>query len=829
MVSDSHENHCRTGLDPDGIREGFEAHLKYTLGKDKYTATLHNRYIALAYTIRDRLIARWIETQQKHHKRNVKRVYYLSLEYLMGRVITNNVINLGMEKAVWQAMKDLGLDWYELAEAEVDAGLGNGGLGRLAACFLDSLATLEIPAIGYGLRYEYGIFRQRFHEGRQQEEPDDWLRQGNPWEIQRPEYRFPVHLHGKVIMEGGDRSVGARCVYTRPLIGIPYDIPIVGYGGKTVNTLRLWSARAAEEFDFEDFSQGDYIAAVENKVSAENITKVLYPEDTMYEGKELRLKQQYFFVTCSLQDIVRRFKADNDDLLKLPDRVAIQLNDTHPALAIPGMMRILVDQEGLDWDTAWNITVRCFGYTNHTLLPEALEKWSVEMFDHLLPRNLQIIYEINDRFLKEVSSRYPGDSDRLRRMSLIQEGSSRQVRMAHLSIVGSHSTNGVANLHTELLKKNVVPDFNDMFPERFNAKTNGITQRRWLLRSNPILARLITEMIGDRWIIDLSELRNLIPLAEDPVFRDRFQTVKRACKRALALYMQETYGFRVDAESMFDVQVKRIHEYKRQLLNALHIASSYRRLRENPGMDVVPRTFLFGGKAAPGYRAAKDIIKLINNLARVINDDKTIGNKIRVYFLPDYRVSLAERIIPASDLSEQISLAGTEASGTGNMKFMLNGALTVGTLDGANIEMMEEVGRENIFIFGMTSEEAAKRAGTYDPRRVYETNEELRKTVDFLFSSHFELGEKGVLDPVRRLLFDAGDRYMNFADFTRYVEAQKQVEELYRDQDQWARKAILNIACSGKFSSDRTIKEYAEEIWHVSPSPIEVDEQKSER
>jgi len=815
------EPQARRGHDPESIKLGFAGHLKYSLAKDRYTATHHDRYLALALAIRDRLIERWIETQQTHHDLRVKRVYYLSLEFMLGRLMGSNVINLGIEGSVREAMSELGLDWEELRDEEVDAGLGNGGLGRLAACFMDSLATMQIPAFGYGIRYDYGIFNQRIEGGCQVEEPDDWLRGGNPWELPRLDYRVPVHFGGRVETAHERGRQVPKWVDSRAVIGVPYDTPIVGYGGSTVLTLRLWSARAAEEFDFQDFNQGDYVAAVESKVSAENITKVLYPNDNVYAGKELRLKQQYFFVACSLHDILRRFKKDSSDWDELPDKVAIQLNDTHPALAVPEMMRLLVDVEGLDWERAFDLTVRCFGYTNHTLLPEALEKWPVDMIERLLPRHLQIIYEINHRFLGDVASRYPGDVDRLRRMSIIEEEPIRQVRMAHLCIVGSHSTNGVAALHTELLKRKVVPDFYEFFPDRFNSKTNGITQRRWLLKANPLLAALITEAIGEDWITDLSQLKRLAPLAEDGSFRERFRRVKYQAKIALGDFMRASYGWWADPDTIFDVHVKRIHEYKRQLLNALHIIVLYNRIRANPNVDIFPRTFIFAGKAAPGYHMAKLIIRLVNAIADVVNNDPVVANRLKVFFLPNYRVSLAEKIIPAADVSEQISTAGTEASGTGNMKFMLNGALTLGTLDGANIEIAEEVGRENVFIFGLTAEEVAELAPSYDPWERYAKDPETREALDLLFSGHFSGGDKGVFEPIRSALLERGDKYMHLADLPAYAEAQRQVEALYRDREAWTRKAILNVAHSGKFSSDRTISEYAREIWNVKPCPID--------
>jgi starch phosphorylase len=806
--------------DPETIKVHFGEHLKHTLGRDHYTATMHDRYLALALVVRDRLVERWIATQQAHHRKNVKRVYYLSMEWLPGRSLGNNVSNLGMEDAVRKAMADLGLDWVRLRDEEVDAGLGNGGLGRLAACFLESLATMQIPAMGYGLRYDYGIFRQTIENGYQVERPDDWLRGGHPWEIARPDYLIPVRFEGRVEMGREGRKQVFHWFDTRTVLGMPYDVPIVGYGGKTVNTLRLWGARAAEEFDLQDFEHGDYIAAVETKVAAENLTRVLYPDDRVAAGRELRLRQEYFFVACCLYDILRRFKADNLPWSELPNRIAVQLNDTHPALAVPELMRLLLDQEGLNWEQAWDLTVRSLGYTNHTLMGEALERWPVDMIQRLLPRHLQIIYEMNQRFLRLVATRHADDGGRLARMSLVEEGPVRQVRMAHLAIVGSHATNGVSAIHSELVKSRLVPDLYEMYPGRFTSVTNGVTQRRWLLKANPPLASLISEAIGDGWITDLGQLRRLAPLADDASFRERFRDARRQAKTALAEYLQPKYGWALRTDSMFDVHVKRIHEYKRQLLKVIHVVVLYNRLRKDPRRDIVPRTFLFGGKAAPGYAVAKLLIKLIHNVAAVIDQDPAVAGRMQVFFVPDYRVSLAERIIPAADVSEQVSTAGTEASGTGNMKFMLNGALTVGTLDGANIEILQEVGKENIFIFGLTAQEAADLAPHYDPRQPYEADGEVREALDLVFSEHFNREEPGIFDPIRQALLEEGDRYMILADLRPFIEVHDRVEALYRSPDEWTRKAILNVASSGKFSSDRAIAEYAERIWRVAPCPI---------
>ena len=803
----------------EALREDFERHLRRTLAKDRYTATDRDRYFALALTVRDRLIERWIATQQTHHKKNVKRIYYLSLEFLIGRLLGNNVINLKLEDSCRAAMADLGLAWEPLRDREVDAGLGNGGLGRLAACFLDSMSTLGLPAIGYGLRYDFGIFNQKIVNGYQVEQPDEWLKLGYPWEIAHPEFSFPVQFEGRVEVISGPRGREWRWVDTKSVVGMPYDLPVVGYGGNTVNTLRLWSAKAAEEFDLDDFNRGEYVDAVANKVLAENLTKVLYPNDNVFEGKELRLKQQYFFVSCSLQDILRRFKSDGNRWEAFPDKVFLQLNDTHPTLVIPELMRLLMDREGIGWDQAWEITTHATGYTNHTILPEALEKWPVSMLERLLPRHLQIIYEINARFMRDVATRYLHDEDRLRRMSLIEESGERHVRMAHLAIVGSCSVNGVAKLHSELLRNSVLRDFAEYWPAKFNNKTNGITPRRWLLKANPALAQLITDTIGEGWITDLDQLRKLEPLADHPSFQERFFAAKRRNKEALAGLIERELGIPVSPDSLFDVQVKRLHEYKRQLLLMLYVVVLYSRLKRDPALDIAPRTFILSAKAAPGYAMAKLIIKLIHQVAEVVNRDPQTCDKLKVVFLPNYRVSLAERIIPAADLSEQISLAGTEASGTGNMKLQLNGALTIGTLDGANLEIMEEVGQENIFIFGLNAQEVERRRPGYNPREIYDSDEEIRRAIDLVERDFFSMLEPGIFRPLTQELL-SGDHYMLLADFRDYIQAQDRVDAAYRDRSGWIRKAILNVARAGKFSSDRTIREYASEIWRVDPCEV---------
>ncbi len=805
------------GMDVDSLIRSFNFHLTCTLAKDEFSATNQDRYQALALAVRDRLVGRWIHTQQTYHKNNVKRICYLSLEFLIGRAMGNNVISLLLEDTCREAMKRLGLDWDVLRDIEVDAALGNGGLGRLAACFLDSMATLKLPGIGYGIRYDYGVFRQRLENGYQVEDPDNWLRYGNPWEVAHPELSFIVNFEGRAEPRGHDRWtwVGAR-----PIVGMAYDTPIVGYGSYNVNNLRLWSARATDEFHFQDFSRGSYVEAVEDKVMAENLTKVLYPNDAVYAGRELRLRQQYFFVSCSIQDIVRRFKSDNKDWQQFPDKVFIQMNDTHPALVVAELMRILMDKEDLDYDVAWELTVNSTGYTNHTLLPEALERWPVSMFERLLPRHLHIIYEINSRFIRKVATRYPGDLDRLRRMSLIQEEPEKAVRMANLAVVGSRSTNGVAAIHSRLLREGILRDFWEFFPERFNNKTNGVTPRRWLLKANPRLSALIRERIGDGWITELDQLRGLEKLAEDAGFRKQIRDIKRANKVALADFIKRQVGVEVSPDSIFQVQVKRIHEYKRQLLLCLYIISLYERIKRDPSVDVLPQTFIFGGKAAPAYQMAKLIIKLIYQIGGVINYDPEVKDRLKVIFLPDYRVSLAEKIIPAADISVQISTAGMEASGTGNMKFAMNGALTVGTLDGANIEIKEEVGDDNIFIFGLTAEEVERQRPGYNPHRFYEQDDDIRRTIDLMRNDFFSLTEPGIFRPILQNLLEHGDYYMNLADMRGFIDAQARIDQAYRDQESWSRKAILNIARTGRFSSDRTIGEYASEIWKVEPVEV---------
>lgn len=804
------------------IQDAFFRHLELSLGKDKYSATTYDKYLALAFAARDRLIARWIRTQQTYYRQNARRVYYISMEFLMGRTLGNALVNLGIDDAAREAMYDLGMDLNDLRGQELEAGLGNGGLGRLAACFLDSMATLELPAYGYGIRYDYGMFHQKIRDGFQHEHPDNWLRLPNPWEIRRPEYTVPIHFKGKVVSRKNAQGVTVfDWIETENVLACAYDTPVPGYGNNTVNTLRLWSAQSSDEFGLHYFNSGDYLEATKDIALAESISKVLYPNDNSMNGKELRLKQQYFMCAATLHDILRRHKKFHKDCSGLAEKACIQLNDTHPAISIPEMMRLLVDEEGMSWEHAWDITTRVFAYTNHTLLPEALEKWGVDLLGRLLPRHLQIIFEINYRFLKQVSWKYPGDSGRLRRMSLIEEEGERAVRMAYLAVVGSHAVNGVAALHTELLKSRVLSDFHEMQPGKIHNKTNGITPRRWLYKANPTLASLITEKIGDGWVRDFSRVRDVERWADDADFLERWREIKRHNKSRLADWIRYTQDVEVDPGSMFDVQVKRIHEYKRQALNALHIVHLYNRIKAGDAAGITPRTFLFGGKAAPGYHVAKLIIKLINSVGAVVNGDPDSRDLLRVVFLEDYRVSLAEKIFPASDLSEQISTAGTEASGTGNMKFAINGALTIGTLDGANIEIREQVGEENIFIFGLTAEEvqARKRAG-YDPAAVLDGNPALQGVMDLFRAGHFCPEDPSLFAPFLDGLLKR-DEYMLFADFAPYVTCQEHVARLYGDQETWTRKAVLNLARMGTFSSDRTIAEYNRDVWKASPISIE--------
>ena len=800
------------------LRDAILRHVRYTLGRVEGTATPRDLFTAVALATRDRIVDRMLATEDRYVKAGAKRVHYLSMEFLIGKLLENNLACLGLREVAREAVGSLGGDWEEVVESEPDAGLGNGGLGRLAACYLDSLATLGMPGYGYGINYEFGLFKQGIERGYQKEQPDNWLAYGTPWEFERSDQVCFVPVYGR-IEHSRDREGAYNPMWLdwQVIVGLPYKLPVVGYGGHTVNVLRLYEARSSSEFDMRIFNQGDYLRAVEAKMGSERVSKILYPSDLVASGRELRLTQEYFLVACALRDITRRFLAEHEDLERFPDKVAIQMNDTHPTLAVAELMRILVDENMLPWDKAWDLCVRTFGFTNHTLMPEALEKWPIVLLGRLLPRHLQIIYEINRRFLERVEVRWPGDVERLGRMSLIQEGPEKRVRMANLAIVGSHSINGVSALHSELVKSVLVPDFAEMWPERFNNKTNGVTPRRWLLVANPGLAALINEAIGDAWITDLDRLRDLEPYAEDAEFRRRFMAVKRANKERLAGMITAECAVKPDTEGMFDVQVKRIHEYQRQLLKVLHAVHEYLRIVEDEDAPTAPRTVIFGGKAAPGYYAAKMVIKLIHCVGGVVNRDPAVDGRLQVVFLPDYRVSLAEKIIPAADLSEQLSTAGAEASGTGNMKFALNGALTMGTYDGANIEIAEEAGEENVYIFGLRADEIQRLRDTdgYDPRRFYEETPWLRRVLDALRDGLFNPDEPGLFTWIYEALVDGGDHYFHLADMPSYVEAQERAARDFLQPDVWARKAILNVARCGKFSSDRSVREYAAGIWGV--------------
>uniref|UniRef100_A0A914PAB2 Alpha-1,4 glucan phosphorylase n=2 Tax=Panagrolaimus TaxID=55784 RepID=A0A914PAB2_9BILA len=807
------------------IKKAFNRHLHFSLIKDRNVATPRDYYFALADTVRDHLVSRWIRTQQYYYEHDPKRVYYISLEFYMGRTLTNTMLCLAMQATVDEALYQLGLNIEELDELEEDAGLGNGGLGRLAACFLDSMATLGIPACGYGLRYEYGIFKQSIRDGWQCEEPDDWLRFGNPWEKARPEYMLPVNFYGRVEKDENGRS---KWVDTHVVFAMPYDTPVPGFRNNVVNTLRLWSAKAENHFHLKFFNDGDYVQAVMDRNLSENITRVLYPNDNVFVGKELRLKQEYFLVAATLQDIIRRFKSSKYGLREtvridfdtFPDKVAIQLNDTHPSIGIPELIRLLVDIEGLSFDQAFDIGVRSFAYTNHTLLPEALERWPTSLLQNLLPRHLEIIYEINARFLAQVEKRYPGDFDRLRRMSIVEEDGDKRINMAHLCIVGSHTVNGVAALHSKLLQIDTFKDFAEFYQGKFQNKTNGITPRRWLLLCNPSLADVIIEKIGEDWVTNLDLLQQLKKLDNNAGFLDTLGQIKTDNKVRVAQFIKEEFNVDIDPSSMYDVHVKRIHEYKRQLLNALHVITLYNRIKADPTAKIVPRTVMFGGKAAPGYHMAKQIIKLINSVATVVNNDPIVGNKLKVVFLENYRVSMAEKIIPAADLSEQISTAGTEASGTGNMKFMLNGALTIGTLDGANVEMMEECGNENIFIFGMTVEDV-----TELQKRGYNANDFIAKSpglaqcIDQIENGFFTPDHPDLLKDLANSVRHH-DRFLVCADYDAFIKKQDEVSQVYLDRQKWLKMCLHNIASCGKFSTDRTISEYATEIWGIEPNAI---------
>jgi len=811
--------HEQVNLGLNAVRQSITDHLMYSVGKDPITATDRDWFFTLAYVVRERLIENWMTTMRRYYSNDAKRVYYLSMEFLIGRSLMNGMLNIGFVDEVRQACVDAGIDMDKIQEMEFDAALGNGGLGRLAACFLDSMATVGLPGYGMGIRYEYGIFNQKIEDGWQVEHPDNWLRYGNPWEFPRPEVLYPVKFHGRVVQYKDEHgNLHHHWIDTDDVMAMAYDTPIPGYGLDTVNNMRLWSAKASRDFDLKYFNEGNYIKAVEDKNESENLSKVLYPDDTTAMGRELRLKQQYFFVSASLQDIWYRFRKHHNSFDDLPDKVAIQLNDTHPSIAIPELMRLLLDLHHLDWDHAWDITTRTFSYTNHTLMPEALETWPIALFESILPRHMQIIYEINKHFLSGVIHHFPGDSHLVNRMSIIDEDHGRRIRMAHLAIVGSHHVNGVAQLHSELMKTTIFADFDRYYPGKLTNITNGITPRLWLNQANPGLARLITSHIGKGWITDLSQLRELANLADDNSFQAEFHAVKRANKERLAKLVTDRLGLQINPESLFDVQVKRIHEYKRQLLNLLHVITLYNRIRSNPSLEIMPRTVIIAGKAAPGYAAAKLIIKLVNSVADIIDNDPAVRGLLKLVFIPNYDVTTAVDIIPAADLSQQISAAGTEASGTGNMKLALNGALTIGTLDGANIEIMEEVGADNIFIFGLNTQEvAALKNSGYNPWDFYHANGELKLALDMIASGYFSPEQTDRFRPIVDNLTHGGDNYLLLADYAAYISAQERVGVLYRDQQQWTRRAILNVAGMGKFSSDRTISEYAANIWGAKP------------
>ncbi len=795
----------------------YERHLLFDNVRASSEIGNRERYEAVARSVRDILSQRWEKTEEVYDRENPKRVYYLSMEFLIGRSLNNNVVNLGLGPLADRFFQRHQLDELALLSEEPDAGLGNGGLGRLAACFLESMATMQLPGMGYGLRYEYGIFKQSIVDGWQREQPDNWLRRPDPWEVARPHLAVPVELECSFEVRGG--SLRAIAGVPSSLLGIPYDRPVVGYGGKTINTLRLWASATPHVFDFQEFSAGDFVGALAERLTAETVTRVLYPDDSTSMGQGLRFVQEYFLVACSLADLVRRFQKSNSNWDDLPTKVAIQLNDTHPSLAVAELMHILLDTAKLDWERSWDLTKRTLAYTNHTLLPEALEKWPVRWFELMLPRHLEIILEIDRRLREEVQTRWPGDNGRIERIAIVEQGN-HLVRMAHLAIAGSHSTNGVAEIHSKLLRNVTVSDLAELYPDRFNNKTNGVTPRRWLLLSNPGLAECISEAIGDRWIANATDLERLRSLADDSGFISAVQTAKRKAKVGFADWLMAQAGVQVDPDTIFDSQVKRIHEYKRQLLNGLRVVALYHRLRQNPSLDMPPRTFFFAGKAAPAYHAAKLIIKFLNNLAATIDGDPLVRGRLRLLFLPDYCVSLAEQLIPASDVSNQISMAGYEASGTSNMKFMMNGALTIGTRDGATIEMAEAAGEENFFLFGLTADQVANSRCWYSPGWHYENEPEIRAVLDLIFSGEFSRNEPAVTDALRNILLVGGDTYMHLADFTSYMDADSNLQSLYRKPEAWSRKAILNIAASGRFSSDRTIAEYARDIWEIAPCPL---------
>jgi starch phosphorylase len=820
-MSDERSN-GRTGKTVEAFKEAILNKLYYSKGTTIHSASRHDAYVSLALTVRDHLIENWRKTTEAHYAANPKFVYYLSAEYLLGSQLKQNLVYTSTDELARQALAEFNLDLDDFILMDIEPGLGNGGLGRLAACYIDSLATMNIPAVGYGIRYEFGIFKQSFRDGWQLEKPDEWLFTGNPWEFQHPDNMVNVNFGGRTVHYMDESGVfRVRWDPGYSVLGEPYHMLVPGYGTKNVNLLRLWRARATDEFDLKSFDVGDYIRAVEDKVYSENITKVLYPNDNTYQGKELRLKQQYFFVACSLRDIIRRFNFHNLDWKELPKKVVIQLNDTHPVIAIPELMRILIDEEDLDWDSAWEIVKRTFAYTCHTLLPEALEKWPVSLFERLLPRHLEIIYEINQRFLRSIRIKFPDDVNRLVSMSIIEEGDERQVRMAHLASVGSFSINGVAELQTDLLRQRTLKEFFEVFPEKFNNKTNGVTPRRFMRMANPALSTLISQKIGDGWLRDLTQLQRLESFISEPEFRETWQEVKRANKLTLARYIDSKYGLEINPDSIFDVMVKRLHEYKRQLLKTLHIVTLYNRLKANPDLDIAPRTFIFGAKAAPGYYMAKLIIKLINSIGSVINEDPIVNDRLKLVFLENFNVTLAEMIYPAADISEQISLAGKEASGTGNMKFALNGAITTGTLDGANIEIRERVGEENFFLFGLTADEVfSLRERGYNPLEYYRQNPELRAVIERISSGFFSDGDSNLFRPIIEDLV-RNDTFMLFADYQSYIDCQEQAAHAYLDKDSWTRMSILNVARCGFFSSDRSIQQYIDDIWKVDPVLVE--------
>nr|VFJ48298.1 MAG: starch phosphorylase [Candidatus Kentron sp. DK] len=807
-------------MDAETLREDFRRHFNHTLGCDIHSKDAYHVYESLALTLRDRLMERWRNTHYSYREHQCKRAYYLSLEFLMGRTLGNAMLNLNVQSETDKALRDLGLNIADVIEMEHDAGLGNGGLGRLAACFLDSCATLQFPIMGYGIRYEYGIFRQHIENGEQVEEPDHWLIHGNPWELERPEFTQRIKFGGRT--EEGQWPDGRPRIFwrgTEDVLAVPHDTPVPGYKNDTVNTLRLWKARATDVFDLDQFNEGDYTGSVHQKNTADNISMVLYPNDLTEMGKELRLRQQYFLASAGIQDVMRRWAVSHgENFDEFADKSVFQLNDTHPSIAVAELMRLLMDEHGLDWDKAWGITSRCMAYTNHTLLPEALERWPVRLFEHLLPRLLEIIYEINARFLTEVSRKWPGDGERIAQMSIIEEGDEKQVRMAYLAIVGSFSVNGVAALHSKLLQEGLFHDFYELWPDKFNNKTNGVTPRRWLAWSNPELKDFITKTIGDGWITDLDQLRKLESHANDASFRKRWQEIKKSNKERLAKLVKKDCGVSFPPDSLFDVQVKRIHEYKRQLLNVLHVIHLYDRIKRGDTENWTNRCVLIGGKAAPGYWMAKRIIKLVGNVAEVVNNDPDVGDKLKVAFFPDYRVSAMEVIAPGTDLSEQISTAGKEASGTGNMKFMMNGAITIGTYDGANIEIMEEAGEENFFLFGLTEEEVTARREGYDPNAIIEQDEDLKRVMDMLAGAHFNRFEPNIFDAIIDAVRSPYDPWMTAADFRAFVAAQRRAADAYKNQERWTRMSIINTATSSKFSTDRTMKEYNQEIWKLTPT-----------